>query len=324
MRNGHLVLVAVFAAVLAETLVRPSVAVAQTADEQPRRQASPPGTVRVAFVGDIMLDGGPGHAIASGRDPFAACDALLLDADFTIGNLECVLGQRGKQVLKAYTFRAAPDAPRHLARYFAAVSLGNNHAGDFGPEGLAESLRILAEHRIPAFGAGHSLAAARRPHILEKDGFRIAVLGCNGFRPAHSAAGPDTPGVAPLVEADLLADITAAARSADAVVPFVHWGPEACPQPRDADVRLARRMIEAGAAAVIGAHPHVTQTVDVHRGAPIVYSLGNFAFDYFPEDPPQWTGWIATLTFTKGQPVSLTTRAVVLDPAGLPHPAKEE
>jgi hypothetical protein len=57
-----------------------------------------------------------------------------------------------------------------------------------------------------------------------------------------------------------------------------------------------------------------------HRGAPIVYSLGNFAFDYFPVDPPQWTGWVAKLTFRPSGPVDLETRAVILDPAGLPHP----
>jgi poly-gamma-glutamate synthesis protein (capsule biosynthesis protein) len=87
---------------------------------------------------------------------------------------------------------------------------------------------------------------------------------------------------------------------------------------------LARKMIDAGAAAVIGGHPHVTQTVDVHAGAPIVYSLGNFAFDYYPVDPPEWTGWVATLTFRAGKPVDLRTRAVVLDAAGLPRPADED
>jgi poly-gamma-glutamate synthesis protein (capsule biosynthesis protein) len=74
---------------------------------------------------------------------------------------------------------------------------------------------------------------------------------------------------------------------------------------------------------VIGAHPHVTQTVDIHRGAPIVYSLGNFVFDYFPGDPADWTGWIVTLTFTKGHGVEMATRAVVLDAEGLPRPAAE-
>ena len=290
----------------------------------PARKQSPPGSVAVAFVGDIMLDNGPGHAVASGRDPFAACATLLLDADFTVGNLECVLGKGGRQVLKEYTFRAAADSPRYLKRYFSAVSTANNHAMDFGPDGLVECLRILAAEGIPQVGGGADLATARRPLVLEKQGLKIALVAANGFQAAKSAAGAATPGVAPLEEAAILADIAAARKEADFVVPFVHWGPELVAQPRETDMALARKMIDAGAAAVIGGHPHITQTVDVHAGAPIVYSLGNFAFDYYPVDPPEWTGWVATLTFRAGKPVDLRTRAVVLDAAGLPRPADED
>jgi poly-gamma-glutamate synthesis protein (capsule biosynthesis protein) len=290
----------------------------------PVRKESPPGTVAVAFVGDVMLDNGPGHAIASGRDPFAACAEILLDADFTVGNLECVLGKGGKQVLKEYSFRAASDSPRYLKRYFSALTVANNHAMDFGPEGLVECLRILAAEGIPQVGGGRDLAAARRPLLLERHGITIALVAANGFQAAKSAAGAATPGVAPLEEAAILADIAAARKTADFVVPLVHWGPELVSQPREADRELARKMIDAGAAAVIGGHPHVTQTVDVHAGAPIVYSLGNFVFDYYPVDPPEWTGWVAKLSFAKGKPVALETRAVVLDAAGLPRPATED
>jgi poly-gamma-glutamate synthesis protein (capsule biosynthesis protein) len=160
--------------------------------------------------------------------------------------------------------------------------------------------------------------------VLQKHGITIALVAANGFQAAKSAAGVATPGVAPLEEAAILADITAARKTADFVVPLVHWGPELVPQPREADRVLARKMIDAGAAAVIGGHPHVTQTVDVHAGAPILYSLGNFVFDYYPVDPPEWTGWVATLSFAKGKPVALGTRAVVLDAAGLPRPAAED
>jgi len=290
----------------------------------PTRKASPAGVVSVVFVGDVMLDNGPGHAVASGRDPFTACAELLLDADFTVGNLECVLGHGGKQVLKSYTFRAAEDSPRFLARYFSAVSVANNHALDFGPEGLLESLAVLDRAGIPHFGGGTTLAAARRPLVLEKDGIRIALLGANGFQAEQSAAGAETPGVAPLREAELLADIAEARKRADHVVPFVHWGPELHPQPCARDRALARKMVEAGATAVIGGHPHVTQTVEVHRGAPIVYSLGNFVFDYYPVDPPEWTGWAVKLTFATGEPVAMEAEAVVLDAAGLPRPAGEQ
>jgi poly-gamma-glutamate synthesis protein (capsule biosynthesis protein) len=227
-------------------------------------------------------------------------------------------------VLKEYSFRAATDSPKHLKRYFSGLSVANNHALDFGPDGLVECLRILAAEGIPQVGGGKDLAAARRPLVLEKHGITVAILAANGFQAAKSAAGEATPGVAPLEEAAILADIAAARQRADFVVPFVHWGPELVAQPRDADRALARKMIEAGAAAVIGGHPHVTQTVDVHRGAPIVYSLGNFVFDYYPVDPPEWTGWVTRLTFAKGKPVELETRAVVLDAAGLPRPVTED
>jgi poly-gamma-glutamate synthesis protein (capsule biosynthesis protein) len=299
---------------------------AARADEPaaPPRKASPAGTASIVFVGDVMLDNGPGHAVASGADPFAACAGLLLDADFTVGNLECVLGRGGKLAHKAYVFRGAEDSPRHLRRYFTALSLGNNHAFDFGPDGLAACLEILDREKIGRFGAGRTLAEARAPFVLEKDGLRIAILAANGFRATDYAATETTPGVAPLREADLLADITAARKTADVVIPYVHWGDELVAEPLAADRAFARRMIDAGAAAVIGGHPHVTQTVDVYRGAPIVYSLGNFVFDYYPCDPPEWTGWVVKLTVAKGQPVEIETRAVVLDPAGLPKPVQAD
>jgi poly-gamma-glutamate synthesis protein (capsule biosynthesis protein) len=310
----HAILILVAAVLLATGPVRAAEPAAST------RTVSPAGTVSVVLVGDVMLDNGPGHAIASGRDPFAACAELLLDADFTVGNLECVLGTAGKMVPKAYSFRAAGDSPRFLKRYFTAVSLGNNHAFDFGPEGLVETLDLLDRETIGRFGAGRTLAEARRPLVLEKDGLKIAILAANGFRADNYAATTETPGVAPLREADLLADIAAARTQADVVVPFIHWGDELEAGPLEADRLFARKMIDAGAAAVIGSHPHVTQTVDVHRGAPVVYSLGNFVFDYYPCDPPEWTGWVVKLTAAKGQPVAVETRAVVLDPAGLPKP----
>jgi poly-gamma-glutamate capsule biosynthesis protein CapA/YwtB (metallophosphatase superfamily) len=292
--------------------------------EQAPKPSPTAGGMSIVFVGDIMLDGGPGHAVSTGRDPFAACSELLADADYRVGNLECVLGTGGERVLKRYSFRAAPDSPRFLKKHFSAVSLANNHSSDFGPEGLVEQLQILADNGIAAFGAGRTLAEARQPLVLERHGFKVALLGSNGFRALTTAATADRAGSAPLEEAQVLEDIRAARARADAVVPFVHWGPENTPQPRPAQARLARKMVDAGAAAVIGAHPHVTQTVEMVRGVPIVYSLGNFVFDYFPSDPPEWTGWVVKLTFRPGQPVDLEMHSVKLDSAGIPHPVVEE
>jgi poly-gamma-glutamate synthesis protein (capsule biosynthesis protein) len=78
-------------------------------------------------------------------------------------------------------------------------------------------------------------------------------------------------------------------------------------------------MIDAGADAVIGAHPHVPQTVDWYRGKPIVYSLGNFVFPYFPYDLPVFYGWIVRLTIGKDGAIEMKTDVVKLEPTGLPR-----
>ena len=64
--------------------------------------------------------------------------------------------------------------------------------------------------------------------------------------------------------------------------------------------------IDAGM-AVVGGHPHVTQTVEIYKGRPIVYSLGNFVFDYYPKDPAVWTGWFAQFTVRRSGEIDLET-----------------
>ncbi|WP_229725444.1 CapA family protein [Hymenobacter baengnokdamensis] len=64
-----------------------------------------------------------------------------------------------------------------------------------------------------------------------------------------------------------------------AVLVYLHWGTEYAAQPSTEQRQQAHDLVDAGAAAVIGAHPHVVQPVEFYRGRPIVYSLGNFLFD---------------------------------------------
>jgi len=278
-------------------------------------------TIRLLFVGDIMLDNGPGHAISNGRDPFEACADLLYDADLTIGNLECVVGKGGNQLYKPYSFRAASDSPKLLKKYFDALSLANNHSWDYGADGFSEALRVLTAEGIPYFGGGSNLREARKPLVLECKGRKIGLLGYNEFRAIHYAATDELAGSAPLSELDMLADIQSAKKEfgCDIVIPYLHWGDEFYTMPRPDQRILARKLVDAGATAVIGAHPHVTQTVDIYRGAPIVYSLGNFVFDYFPGDPPEWSGWAVTLKIGSNGQVELETTVVELDPVGIPH-----
>ena len=157
--------------------------------------------------------------------------------------------------------------------------------------------------------------------IFERKGVRMALLAYNGFPPRSFAATDKRPGVAWLVEEEVLADIRAARtrQRADVVIPYIHWGVEETEAPTREQKALARRLIDGGASAVVGHHPHVIQTVDVYKGRPIVYSLGNFVFDYFPSDPAVWIGWVVRLDCTKSGAVDLETFALQIDKAGTPH-----
>ena len=279
-----------------------------------------PGSVSISFAGDVMLDDNPGHAVCHGQDPFADV-ASALKADIAVCNLECVVARRGTQVLKPYTFKARPLCIPVLQKYFSAVCVANNHTGDFGPDGLAEELNLLKQAGLPYFGGGQDKTEARRPAILERSGRRIALLGYNEFPPRTFEAGDHRAGCAWLRENDVVADIRAA-RSlyhADLVIPMLHWGEELVPAPEESQRVLARRLIDAGADAIIGGHPHVVQTIETYKGRPIVYSLGNFVFDYFPGDPLVWHGWIVRLTFPKSGPTDLESFVVELDRTGFPH-----
>jgi poly-gamma-glutamate capsule biosynthesis protein CapA/YwtB (metallophosphatase superfamily) len=293
--------------------------IAQAADGQAE-------TVRIVFAGDVMLDGGPGHTIVHGGDPFAEFAGILRGADISVCNLECVLADGGEQVLKPYTFRAPQESLPLLQKYFTALCLANNHTGDFGKDTFARQLTTLDAAKLPYFGGGRNRQEAHRPLILERNGIRVALLGYNGFQPRAFAAGADTPGTAWLEDDEVLADIKAVRGGADVVIPFLHWGREMSPEPTKWQRDFARQAIDAGASAIVGGHPHVTQTVDIYKGRPIVYSLGNFVFDYYPVDPEVWTGWIVRLTVGRSGAVGLETFVFQIDKAGTPYllPASQE
>jgi len=280
--------------------------------------------VAIVFVGDVMLDDGPGRVVARGRDPFAAFASHLAAADLRVANLECVVARGGTvEPAKPWTFRAHPRVLRPLAKHFDVVSLANNHSGDFGPAAFAEMLGRLDRHGIAWFGGGHDLAEAHRPRVIERNGLRIALLGYDEFFPRSFEAQPDTPGVAWSEDDQVVRDIEEARRAgADLVIPFMHWGWEHEVTASARQRHLARLMIDAGADAVIGGHPHVVQDVEIHRGRPIVYSLGNFVFDGF-DAPINNTGWLLHLDVDREGVRRADIVVARIDRDGVPHPAND-
>jgi poly-gamma-glutamate capsule biosynthesis protein CapA/YwtB (metallophosphatase superfamily) len=222
---------------------------------------------------------------------FAGVKPIFDWADLRLVNLECPFTERGEPIPKNFNFRARRELVEILRQgNVDAVTLANNHLMDYGADGLADTEATLDGAGIGHFGAGVNLADARKPLIVERGGVRLGFLGyyfqdARDMRePAALYAGGASAGVAgcftdlACMKAMLQADVAALAPRVDAVIPFFHWGHEGAYEVRDYQIELAHLAVDRGCRAVLGAHPHRFQGVEVYRGAPIFYSLGNFVF----------------------------------------------
>ncbi len=276
-------------------------------DPSPTPSATVPPVVHLMAVGDLMLAGGVGERITTEGPaiPFAGVASTLSSADLLVANLECTLSESGEPQHKAYTFRAPPAVADALALAGVdVVSLANNHSLDYGFEALAGTEQLLSQRAIAFAGAGSNEAAARAPAIVERNGLRVAFLAYvdvlvetrTHFDTRSWIATADTPGVAWAEVDHIAADVAAARAQADVVVVLLHFGLEGRTPITPAQRAVAHAAIDAGAALVLGAHPHVLQGVERYNGGLIAYSLGNFVFEGFTFPENYSAIFTATLT----------------------------
>lgn len=247
-------------------------------------------TVRLGLAGDTMLgrqvaeriaDIGPGTVFSRDLVEVAA------EADAVVVNLECCISTRGERwpdPRKPFFFRAPPAAVEALAGLgVRAVTLANNHALDYGPTALLDTLEHLDGAGVAVTGAGPDLDAARRPAVLDVGGARLAVVAVTDH-PADFAAAVGRPGVA---YADLRSGVpgwvleSAAQVDADVVVVTPHWGPNMVASPVPHVAAAADVLAGSGASLVAGHSAHVFHGVRVPgRGAPVLFDLGDLVDDY--------------------------------------------
>ena len=278
-------------------------------------------TVKLLFAGDVVLDDTAGAMIARGQDPFQGFAPLFAQGDIRLANLECVVATTGSAGDKNYTFRAHPRVLPVLKRHFDALALANNHSGDYGRGAFAEMLGLLQGAGIDQFGGGHNLSQAHTPLIVERKGLRIALLSYNEFMPRSFEADSHAPGTAWSEDEQVVADIRAArtVHRADLVIPVMHWGWENEPLANARQRLLARTLVEAGADAVIGGHPHVRQDIEIIHGKPVIYSVGNFVMKE-TDNAEQRIGWVLELNLDKAGVSTWRTHTARLDLEGIPTP----
>ena len=251
-----------------------------------------PGRVTMTFAGDILFDDhyaitgtvrGSGD-ISQGIMPevierMQAADIMMLNNEFAYSN-------RGTPTAdKQFTFRARPETAAYLTDLGVdIVSLANNHAYDYGPTALEDTLDTLRETGIPYVGAGRNIAEARKPVYYIVGDLKIAFVSATQIErldtPDTKEATETSPGVFRCWNgAKLLETIREAAQNSDFVVAYIHWGTENQAELDWAQLKQAPELIAAGANLVIGDHPHCLQPIGVIQGVPVIYSLGNFWFN---------------------------------------------
>ena len=239
--------------------------------------------LRLAAVGDVNLGDGPGAMIErfGPAYPWRSVSAVTAAADIAFANLECAISTRGSPQAKQFVFRGSPRALRPMSGRagFDVVNLANNHAGDYGDTALLDTLRHVRKAGMRPVGAGATEAEAYRPRYMRRLGLRVAFVGFSTILPFEFRALGGNPGTAWAFPDRIRRAVSRARRRADVVIATFHWGIERETRESPAQRALADVALDAGATAVIGAHPHVLQPVERLPGGRLVaYSLGNFVF----------------------------------------------
>lgn len=282
-------------------------------------------TITVTAVGDMCFASAPGRYVASrgARAPFSAARSLLASADVTVGNLECPLSRRGSAVRgKKFTFEGSPKVADALAwAGFDFVAMGNNHARDYGPVALMDTVANLERAGVAHAGAGRNRAAAWSPAIIERNGARIAYLSISQIGPADFSATSSRPGTAYTMNAtQVKRAIRAAHTKADYVIVSFHWGVEYARNANARQVAWGRAAVDAGADLVLSHHPHVIQGVEFYKHKLIAYSLGNFIFS--PGHQPGHDSMVLDVTLAPSGVSGASAHPVFIDGNGRPTVAK--
>ncbi len=265
--------------------------------------------VNLLALGDFMLE----HTL--GESPFYG---LIEQSDVSVANVEAPFTDQGHPADKTVAMKSPPETAKELGRIGLNVAaVANNHAMDFGIDGMRQNKKLLAEAGVHCVGTGENIDEAMQPAFVESNGLKLGFLSFSSTLPIGTSAAANRPGMAPIrVETSYLLDssiceeqpgtapyvstrvideeleravgvVKAAKAQCDSLIIALHWGvPEGWATPAqgwlaDYQQPLGHALIDAGADVLTGSHPHVTHGIEIYKGKPILYCLGNFASQYF-------------------------------------------
>ena len=236
----------------------------------------------IVFAGDAMQhksqleNASRGGGVYDYSETFAEIAPWVQSADYAVVNLETTLGDHN---FSGFPMFCTPDSYASALKDagFDLFLNANNHTLDRRDNGLRRTVRVLDSLGVAHTGT-YTDAAARNasvPLVRDINGFKVAFLNYT-----YGTNGIDIQGnvVVDYIDRKKMSADIKSARSAGAelVVVLPHWGIEYELTERAPQRELAKFLLDNGADAVIGGHPHVIQPMHRTGDGAVVYSMGNF------------------------------------------------
>ena len=253
----------------------------------------PKQDVSIAVAGDVMLARNMPGVLSFDSSPYAGVENVTSNVDLLLINFESASTSSYSAVKGDVPLNCDTTyVPLAKGNNLTVVALANNHVCDYGIGGMNDTIKYVSDAGMIPIGAGSNEDEAHRPaNVMVKDrnitilnymdsnnfaeyGYEVMPY-ANGSSPGYSAYDSQ-------VAQKQISD--AKNNGSDFVIVFMHYGNEYSQSPNDDQIRISHELIDSGADVVIGSHPHVTQGIEMYKGKPIFYSLGNFMFDIERED----------------------------------------
>lgn len=279
---------------------------------------------KVFMVGDSLIHGG---VYDDAREWDGSYDfkpmlqhikPIVSKYDIAYYNQETILGGKDLGISSYPRFNSPQEVgDAFIDAGFNLVSLATNHTMDKGEYGVQKSVEYWNSH--PEIGtSGQWLSYDERAASIKK------VYEVNNIKYAFISYTTWTNGLETPEGKDYLnnvysdekakADIESVRDSVDFVIVAMHWGTEYSFGVDSSQEHIANYLSSLGVDLIIGAHPHVIETVEyINDGKTfVIYSLGNFLSDQLDVD--NYTGLGMEVTLRKHVDLDGKITNSVVDP----------
>lgn len=252
------------------------------------------GKVKLVLAGDLFPTPINYQLFSSGKAE-AIFDKEILEifknSDFRICNLEGCFTDENTQKKQ----KDGPNirAPKYCINGIVGlgvdcVSLANNHATDYGMQGLLETYFTLDNAGIKHFGSGFDEASVSTHYSVTIKGKTIIFYGVS--ETVENVPSINGPGVNIYDEYRICNEIRFLKSECSLLIVMYHGGIENIHYNTPSIRRRFHRMAESGADIIISQHTHAIGEEEYYKDSYLLYGQGNFCFHF----SKKLTEWVET------------------------------